>query len=188
MMQAVLAYGWIRPRLAGDYRHPRYGYDLRRQELDPMLRELAVETPGVQLMLGQDVTGLVRSNGRPAGVRVVDRERRERDVTARVVVGADGRDSGGRATGGRACRWPAAPGRSRIEQGGRRRAGRAGFVSWPAESAAAVVFVHGNPGSRRDWDDLLSRVAPFSRVLALDMPGFGRADKPGDFTYTVEGD
>jgi pimeloyl-ACP methyl ester carboxylesterase len=57
----------------------------------------------------------------------------------------------------------------------------------PAESAAAVVFVHGNPGSRRDWDDLLSRVAPFSRVLALDMPGFGRADKPGDFTYTVEG-
>lgn len=87
-------YGWIRPRLAGDYRHPRYGYDLRRQKLDPMLRELAAETPGVELMLGQDVTGLVRSNGRPAGVRVVDRERRERDVTARVVVGADGRDSG----------------------------------------------------------------------------------------------
>ena len=57
----------------------------------------------------------------------------------------------------------------------------------PAESSDAVVFVHGNPGSRRDWDDLLSRVAPFARALALDMPGFGHADKPPDFTYTVEG-
>jgi pimeloyl-ACP methyl ester carboxylesterase len=49
------------------------------------------------------------------------------------------------------------------------------------------VFLHGNPGSRRDWDDLLSRVAPFARALALDMPGFGHADKPEDFSYTVEG-
>jgi pimeloyl-ACP methyl ester carboxylesterase len=49
------------------------------------------------------------------------------------------------------------------------------------------VFVHGNPGSRRDWDDLLVRVAPFARAVAFDMPGFGRADKPEDFDYTVEG-
>jgi pimeloyl-ACP methyl ester carboxylesterase len=56
-----------------------------------------------------------------------------------------------------------------------------------AESGEAVVFVHGNPGSRRDWDDLLSRVKAFSRAVALDMPGFGRADKPADFDYTVEG-
>jgi len=55
------------------------------------------------------------------------------------------------------------------------------------DSAEAVVFVHGNPGSRRDWDDLLSRVAPFARALALDMPGFGHADKPDGFSYTVEG-
>ena len=86
-------YGWIRPELGGDYRHPRYGYDIRRLKLDPMLRELAVETPGVELMLGQGVTGLVRSNGRPAGVRAVDRGRNERDVRARVIVAADGRDS-----------------------------------------------------------------------------------------------
>jgi menaquinone-9 beta-reductase len=86
-------YGWIRPRLGDDYQHPRYGYDIRRQKLDPMLRELAVETPRVELMPGQSVTALVRSNGRPTGVRAVDRERQERDVAARVVVGADGRDS-----------------------------------------------------------------------------------------------
>jgi pimeloyl-ACP methyl ester carboxylesterase len=57
----------------------------------------------------------------------------------------------------------------------------------PEGSSEAVVFIHGNPGSRRDWDDLLARVAPFSRALALDMPGFGRAEKPENFDYTVEG-
>jgi hypothetical protein len=45
-------YGWMRPRLGDDYRHPRYGYNIRRQKLDPMLRELAVETPGVELIWG----------------------------------------------------------------------------------------------------------------------------------------
>jgi pimeloyl-ACP methyl ester carboxylesterase/flavin-dependent dehydrogenase len=55
------------------------------------------------------------------------------------------------------------------------------------DSSEAVVFVHGNPGSRRDWDDLLGRVAPFARGVALDMPGFGRAERPREFSYTVEG-
>ncbi len=54
-------------------------------------------------------------------------------------------------------------------------------------SEHAVVFVHGNPGSSRDWLDLLKQVAPFSRALAVDMPGFGQADKPADFDYTVAG-
>lgn len=56
-----------------------------------------------------------------------------------------------------------------------------------AGAAEAVVFVHGNPGSARDWEDLLARVGPFARGLALDMPGFGRAAKPADFDYTVAG-
>ena len=427
-------YGWIRPELGGDYRHPRYGYDIRRLKLDPMLRELAVETPGVELMLGQGVTGLVRSNGRPAGVHTVDRERRARDVTARVIVAADGRDSavarmaGVRArvkphdrfgyfayyrdlplvSGDRTLLWlldpdiayafpqddgitlmacfqtkdrmswfkrdveanfeayfqglPGAPDLAKGQRiskvlgklempNTRRPAGRPGLAfvgdaamaadpAWgvgcgwafqsgewlgeelaealdgdasdarvdaaieryrkrhrrqllghflvtseyatgrrfnplerllfsaatkdeavrsgfhafgarsirptdaeyarlvgrairvnvtrrkaplaerptaahadgpalpagvagsrvvvdgltaPVSSAGAgdateaVVFVHGNPGSRRDWDDLLSRVAPFSRALALDMPGFGHADRPDDFAYTIEG-
>jgi pimeloyl-ACP methyl ester carboxylesterase len=54
-------------------------------------------------------------------------------------------------------------------------------------SEEAVVFVHGNPGSGRDWADLAAQVAPFARVVAPDMPGFGRAAKPRDFNYTVEG-
>ncbi len=433
-IEAWTRYGWIRPRLGDDHRHPRYGYDIRREKLDPMLRELAAEAPGVELMLGQTVTALLGSNGRPTGVRTVDRERRSEDITARVIVGADGRGSdvarmaGVRArvkshdrfgyfayyrdlplvSGDRTLFWfldpdvayafpqddgitlmaifltkdrmswfkrdveanfeayfqglPHAPD---IEAGTRiskvlgklempntmRPAGRPGLAfvgdaamaadplwgvgcgfafqsgEWlaeelagalggaafsagvdaaveryrkrhrrqllghflvtsdyatgrrftplerllfaaaakdevsaarfhafgsrsigptdaefgrlvgrsirvnathqnaapveraagvhaegaplpsgvthtrlgvdgltvpassagPPDSAEAVVFVHGNPGSRRDWDDLLSRVAPFARALALDMPGFGHADKPDSFSYTVEG-
>ena len=51
----------------------------------------------------------------------------------------------------------------------------------------AVVFVHGNPGSSRDWIRLATPVSEFARVVAPDMPGFGRADKPADFDYTAAG-
>jgi pimeloyl-ACP methyl ester carboxylesterase len=51
----------------------------------------------------------------------------------------------------------------------------------------AVVFVHGNPGSSRDWVHLGGLVADFARVVAPDMPGFGDADRPRSFPYTVEG-
>jgi pimeloyl-ACP methyl ester carboxylesterase len=50
-----------------------------------------------------------------------------------------------------------------------------------------VVFVHGNPGTGRDWEDLLRRVGPVARAIAPDMPGYGDADKPRDFDYTVTG-
>jgi flavin-dependent dehydrogenase/pimeloyl-ACP methyl ester carboxylesterase len=433
-VEAWTRYGWIRPQPGDDYRHPRYGYDIRREKLDPMLRELAAETPGVELMLGQSITALLGSNPRPTGVRAVDRERRVRDITARVIVGADGRDSdvarmasvparvkphnrfvyfayyrdlplvsgertlfwlldpdvayafpqdsdvtliatfqtkdrmswfrrdveanfqqyfrglprapdlaageriskilgklempntmrpagrpglafaGDAATAadplwGVGCGWAFQSGEwlaeelakaldgvtsearvdaalERYRRRHRRRllghfmitsdyaTGRrftplerllmsaaakdeqvaAGFHAFgsrsigptdsefgrlvgrairvsltqretpavdrpagahadgpplpagiaqsrlvvegvtvpvssagPSDSGEAVLFVHGNPGSRRDWDDLLSRVAPFSRALALDVPGFGRADKPEGFSYTVEG-
>ncbi len=55
------------------------------------------------------------------------------------------------------------------------------------DAREAVVFVHGNPGSGADWRELGTRVAAFARVLAPDMPGFGKADKPDDFDYTVAG-
>ena len=55
------------------------------------------------------------------------------------------------------------------------------------QATEAIVFVHGNPGSSRDWVDLIGHVAPFSRALAPDMPGFGQADKPADFDHTVAG-
>lgn len=51
----------------------------------------------------------------------------------------------------------------------------------------AVVFVHGNPGSGEDWRALVAAVGDFGRALAFDMPGFGQADKPADFDYSVAG-
>ncbi len=427
-------YGWIRPPMGGDFAHPRYGYGIRREKLDPMVRELAAETQGVELILGQTAIALLGSNGRPTGVRVIDRDRREREISARMVVAADGRDSrigelaGEKTrvmrndrfgyfayyrnlplpTGDSAMMWlldpdvayafpqddgitllatfqtkdreswfkrdldanfeayfgglPNCPDLATGERISKvlgklempntvRRAGRPGLAfvgdaamaadpvwgvgcgfafqsgEWLGEELAhtwgtgstdaeidagieryrkrhrsrllghflmtsdyatgrrfnpvertlfaaaakdgrvadgfaafggrsvrpndkefarlagraikvavlgrngpqrqplsgvhgdgtplpacvvttqptidglvtpvstvgdpdaveAVVFIHGNPGSRRDWDDLLSRVAPFTRAVALDMPGFGRAERPRDFSYTVEG-
>jgi pimeloyl-ACP methyl ester carboxylesterase len=57
----------------------------------------------------------------------------------------------------------------------------------PADADEAVVFVHGNPGPALEWHDLMGRVGEFGRAVALDMPGFGRADKPRDFALPVEG-
>jgi pimeloyl-ACP methyl ester carboxylesterase len=57
----------------------------------------------------------------------------------------------------------------------------------PADAREAVVFVHGNPGSGEDWEPFLADIGRFARVVAPDMPGFGQADKPADFPYTVEG-
>jgi pimeloyl-ACP methyl ester carboxylesterase len=55
------------------------------------------------------------------------------------------------------------------------------------ESREAVVFVHGNPGSRLDWHPLLSEAGTFVRAVAFDLPGFGSADKPPAFDYSVPG-
>src|SRR5437763_15004381 len=57
----------------------------------------------------------------------------------------------------------------------------------PENASEAVVFVHGNPGSSHDWGALVDAVGEFGRAVAIDMPGFGQADKPRDFEYNVGG-
>lgn len=57
----------------------------------------------------------------------------------------------------------------------------------PEGARTAVVFVHGNPGSRLDWEDLVAATGAFARAVAFDMPGFGQADKPPGFDYSVPG-
>jgi pimeloyl-ACP methyl ester carboxylesterase len=59
--------------------------------------------------------------------------------------------------------------------------------SGPDDAPEAVVFVHGNPGVAEDWAVLQAQVSPFARTLAVTMPGYGAADKPRDFPYTVRG-
>ena len=54
-------------------------------------------------------------------------------------------------------------------------------------ASEAVVFVHGNPGPKEDWEDLVQRAGEFGRAVAPDMPGYGGADKPADFRYTSDG-
>src|SRR6266516_1700412 len=58
----------------------------------------------------------------------------------------------------------------------------------PEDAAEAVVFVHGNPNSADEWRGLMRQTGGFARSVALDMPGFGKADRPGkEFKIPVEG-
>jgi flavin-dependent dehydrogenase len=86
-------WGWIRPQLEDGYRGLRYGYSLRRQTLDPMLRALAAATPGVEVIAGASPSALLREGGRVTGVVVRGRAGDERELRARLIVGADGRGS-----------------------------------------------------------------------------------------------
>jgi flavin-dependent dehydrogenase len=86
-------FGWVIPEPGPGYRHPAHGYNIRREALDPMLRELAAGTPGVDLLLGRVVKELVRDGDRVAGVIAEDRSGDRRRIRARVTVAADGRDS-----------------------------------------------------------------------------------------------
>jgi 2-polyprenyl-6-methoxyphenol hydroxylase-like FAD-dependent oxidoreductase len=86
-------YGWIRPREQEHRGRPMWGYDIRREKLDPMVRDLAAAEPGVELLLGRKVTAIVREGGAPVGVLTKGRDGGEEEVRARLVVGADGRDS-----------------------------------------------------------------------------------------------
>ncbi|MFE5715078.1 NAD(P)/FAD-dependent oxidoreductase [Streptomyces sp. NPDC056501] len=85
-------WGWIEPRAAADGPELPYGYNIRRSVLDPLIRARAAETPGVDLLLGHQVTGLIRDAGRTVGVRA-STPQGERELRARLVVGADGKDS-----------------------------------------------------------------------------------------------
>ena len=49
-----------------------YGYSVTRRTLDPILRKLAAETPGVELLTGWSAVGLP-SGGQPAGVAIENR-------------------------------------------------------------------------------------------------------------------
>jgi pimeloyl-ACP methyl ester carboxylesterase len=62
------------------------------------------------------------------------------------------------------------------------------FESGPADAREAIVFLHGNPGSAGDWIDFVGRTGALARSVAVDMPGFGKADKPRDFEYSTSGE
>ena len=57
----------------------------------------------------------------------------------------------------------------------------------PRQARDAVVFVHGNPDSARDWDRLVAAGGSFARMVAFDVPGFGRSDKLAKRVQTTNG-
>jgi menaquinone-9 beta-reductase len=67
--------------------------NIRREKLDPIVRELAASTDGVELMLGHTVHGVIRDAERIRGVKVRERDGSEYEIRAKLVVAADGRDS-----------------------------------------------------------------------------------------------
>jgi 2-polyprenyl-6-methoxyphenol hydroxylase-like FAD-dependent oxidoreductase len=83
------SWGWIEPPPERAAR----GVNLRRSKLDPMAREMAAATPGVEVMLGQTVTELRRAGGEVSGVVARDRDGAETVIEAPLTIGADGRDS-----------------------------------------------------------------------------------------------
>ena len=83
-------WGWIDPPddpLA-------YAVNLRRERLDPLVRDAASKVRGVELLRGRTAESLVRGEGDAVrGVVCRDPEGAETTLSARLVVGADGRDS-----------------------------------------------------------------------------------------------
>src|SRR3712207_133836 len=64
--------------------------------------------------------------------------------------------------------------------------GRVHYVDFGGpDDALTVVLVHGLGGSHLNWDLLAPLLRPHARVLALDLPGFGRSEA-GDRRTTVQ--
>ena len=80
--------GWIRHR--GDV---PYGYNVTRAVLDPLLRRMTAETPGVELILGHTAVELLGMGTATPGVIVEDRHHARRALRGRLVVAADGRET-----------------------------------------------------------------------------------------------
>ncbi len=88
-MHAWTRWGWI------EAPSDRAGLavNLRREVLDPLAREAAASTPGVELIPGRTARGLLRAGGKIAGALVRARDGEETELWAKLVVGADGRES-----------------------------------------------------------------------------------------------
>jgi len=65
-------------------------------------------------------------------------------------------------------------------------------VRWRSHDAEGrgdetVLFVHGLLASSATWKDVLVPASAGRPAIAVDLPGFGRSDRPWPFDYTVRG-
>jgi 2-polyprenyl-6-methoxyphenol hydroxylase-like FAD-dependent oxidoreductase len=89
--QAWTRWGWLGAGARKD--NKSYGYSIRREVLDPLLRRHAAETPGVDFRPGTTLRELVYEDKRIVGVRAEGPDRQQLELRAQLVVGADGRNS-----------------------------------------------------------------------------------------------
>ena len=83
-----MRWGWINSTLPSD----QYGYNIRRETLDPMLRRVAAWTPGVRVRQGHSIKEVLRRGDRVSGVIATDqRTRKPLMIESKLVVAADGR-------------------------------------------------------------------------------------------------
>lgn len=94
--------GAVRSRAAGWTPHGGWlrfppdapaGWGITRRTLDPIVRELAIGTPGVEYLPGRTVVGLLGDRSRLGGVEIESTEHERRALPATLTVAADGRDS-----------------------------------------------------------------------------------------------
>ena len=45
-------------------------------------------------------------------------------------------------------------------------------------SGDPILFLHGNPASSYLWRNVIPHVSPYGRVIAPDLIGYGKSDKP----------
>lgn len=57
----------------------------------------------------------------------------------------------------------------------------------PASADTAVVFLHGHPGSARDFDELLAAGGGFARAVSFDISGYGQSDKTATQVQSTNG-
>lgn len=86
-------WGWVDGSLKSTDPTPIHGYSIRREVLDPMLRKMAADTPGVDLMLGHRLQQLITDGRRTVGLEAEARDGTIRSIRAQLVVGADGMNS-----------------------------------------------------------------------------------------------
>ncbi|MEM9554069.1 MAG: alpha/beta fold hydrolase [Acidobacteriota bacterium] len=59
------------------------------------------------------------------------------------------------------------------------------YLTAGSEDEPPVLLLHGWPTSAFLWRRVMPGIAAHRRVIALDLPGFGRSDKPLDASYSL---
>jgi menaquinone-9 beta-reductase len=84
-IEVFTRWGWIVPPPRRNMTRPTYGYNIRRETLDPMIRKRAMTMRGVDFMPG--------FTARISGALIHGANGSQKEIQAKLVVGADGRQT-----------------------------------------------------------------------------------------------